>query len=264
MHNDLTREFKDYPNAQEMWNQLKIAYRGSSATRLQALTLKFEQYVMDSKHSMAENLRTMSALIRDLKATGNNLSDEQKVTVVIHSLPEPTWGQMKLVLTHSENIKTFDYISRHLMLEVECMGVHQNTLLVAQSGQRMAFMLKCKGQGRNAKGVGSLGPKEGKIAKHQKGKCAKKDKAKIKCYNYGKKDHFTRECTKLKNVSTLNNFAITYVYAHVFVANTIPGWIVDLRATKHIARDRVRCVDYKRYQQAHSTLFWVTELKKKS
>ena len=55
---------------------------------------------MDSKHSMAEHLRTMSALIRHLKATGNNLFDEQQVTVVIRSLPEPTWGQMKLVLTH--------------------------------------------------------------------------------------------------------------------------------------------------------------------
>ena len=77
IHNDLIREFENYPNAQEMWNQLKIAYGGTSATRLRALTLKFKQYVMDSKHSIAEHLRTISALIRDLKATGNNLSDEQ-------------------------------------------------------------------------------------------------------------------------------------------------------------------------------------------
>ena len=134
MHNDLVGEFENYPNAQEMWNQLKITYGGTSATRLQALTLKFEQYVMDSKHSIAEHLRTMSALICDLKAAGNNLSDEQQVTTVIRSLPEPTWGKMKLVLTHSENIKTFADISCHLKLEAERMGVHQNTLLVAQSG----------------------------------------------------------------------------------------------------------------------------------
>ena len=69
-----------------MWNQLKIAYGGTSATTLRALTLKFEQYVMDSKHRIVEHLRTMSTLIRDLKATGNNLSDEQQVITVIHSL----------------------------------------------------------------------------------------------------------------------------------------------------------------------------------
>ena len=139
---------------------------------------------MDSKLSMAEHLRTMSALIRDLKAAGNNLSNEQQVTAVIHSLPEPTRRRMKLVLTHSENIKTFDYISRHLMLEVECMGAHQNTLLVTQSGQQKAFRPKRKGQGRNAKGPGNLGPKEDMIAKCQKGRRAKMEKAKIKYYNW--------------------------------------------------------------------------------
>ena len=76
MHNDLIGEFKDHQNAQEMWNQLKIAYQGTLATRLWALTLKFEQYDMDSTHSMVEHLRTKSISIHDLKATDNNLSDE--------------------------------------------------------------------------------------------------------------------------------------------------------------------------------------------
>ena len=32
----------------------------------------------------------MSALIRDLEATGNNLSDEQQLIAVMRSLPKPT------------------------------------------------------------------------------------------------------------------------------------------------------------------------------
>ena len=62
----------------------------------------------------------------------------------------------------------------------------------------------------------------------------------------GKKGHFARECIEAKKVSILNNSAITYVCTHVFVAHTIPGWIVDSRETKHIASDRVGCVDYKK------------------
>ena len=153
---------------------------------------------------------------------------------------------MKLVLTYRENIRTFADISCHLELEAERMRAHQNTFLVAQFGQQKAFRPKCKGQWRNAKGAGNLGPKEGKIAKRQKGKRAKKDKTKIKCYNYGKKGHFARECIEPKKVSILNNSVITYVCTHVFVAHTILGWIVDSGATKHIARDRVGCVDYKK------------------
>ena len=62
----------------------------------------------------------------------------------------------------------------------------------------------------------------------------------------GKKGHFARERTEPKKVSILNNSAISYVCTHVFVAHTIPGWIVDSRETKHIASDRVGCVDYKK------------------
>ena len=62
----------------------------------------------------------------------------------------------------------------------------------------------------------------------------------------GKKGHFARECTEPKKASILNNSAITYVCTHVFVAHTILGWIVDSRQTKHIASDRVGCVDCKK------------------
>ena len=62
----------------------------------------------------------------------------------------------------------------------------------------------------------------------------------------GKKGHFARERTEPKKVSILNNSAITYVCTHVFVVHTIPRWIVDSRETKHIASDRVGCVDYKK------------------
>ena len=45
-------------------------------TRLWVLTLKFEQYIMDPKHTMAEHLREILALIRDLNTVGNNLTNK--------------------------------------------------------------------------------------------------------------------------------------------------------------------------------------------
>lgn len=95
---------------------MKIAYGGTPGTRFYALTLKFEQYVIDPKHTMAKHLRTMSALIHDVKSTGNNLDDEQHVTVVIRSLLEP----LKLLLIYLV-----------IELEVKRLQAHCATLLVA-------------------------------------------------------------------------------------------------------------------------------------
>ena len=86
MHNDLISAFEDYKTAREMWDALKVKYGSTSATRLRALTLKFDSYKMRSNTPMKQHLRQMSTMIRELKAAGNNLSDEQQVQAGIRSL----------------------------------------------------------------------------------------------------------------------------------------------------------------------------------
>lgn len=48
---------------------------------------------------------------------------------------------MKLVLTHNEAIKTFDDISSHLELEVECRNTNHNTIaLLHKMGARVVAL----------------------------------------------------------------------------------------------------------------------------
>ena len=68
---------------------------------------------------MAQHLRKMGSLIRDLQTVGIILTDEQQVLGVIRSLPDPEWVQMKLLMMHSKIVKTFENISRHLEIEAE-------------------------------------------------------------------------------------------------------------------------------------------------
>jgi hypothetical protein len=79
MHNDLIGEFEVYPTAQGIWEALKLKYGGSSATRLRGLTMRFDSYKMRSDHTMKQHLKVMSSMIRELKAAGNQLTDEQQV-----------------------------------------------------------------------------------------------------------------------------------------------------------------------------------------
>ncbi|KAL0347919.1 UNVERIFIED_CONTAM: hypothetical protein Sangu_1019700 [Sesamum angustifolium] len=93
-------------------------YSSTLATRLRTLTLRFNQYVLDLKRSMIQHLNVMK-VIRELQNSSCDLNDEQQVFSVLRSLPEQTWGYVKLVLTHNEQIKKFDSVDSHLKLEAE-------------------------------------------------------------------------------------------------------------------------------------------------
>jgi transposase InsO family protein len=76
----------------------------------------------------------------------------------------------------------------------------------------------------------------------------------MKCYNCNKLGHFVRDCTEPKKVSLsldLSSIYVCYpssifVCSHVFVAKSISDWIIDIEATRHVARDRAGFVDYRK------------------
>lgn len=58
MQHDIIWNFEHYPTTQNMRNWLN-AYGDISETRLPAMMPKFENYMMDSKHTMAEHLKVI-------------------------------------------------------------------------------------------------------------------------------------------------------------------------------------------------------------
>lgn len=68
-----------------MWKALKMRYGGTLATTLLGLTMRFDSYNMHLDHTMKKHLRETSTMICELKATRNNLTDEQQVQTVICS-----------------------------------------------------------------------------------------------------------------------------------------------------------------------------------
>ena len=65
----------------------------------------------------------MSAIIRDLKAAGKDISEGEQVLSAIQAIPGELehWGNVKLVSTHSKHLKTFSKIQSHLELDVDFM-----------------------------------------------------------------------------------------------------------------------------------------------
>ena len=51
------------------------------------MTLKFDAYKKQSNHTLRQHLTIMSNMISELRCVGHELTDEQQVQVMIHSLP---------------------------------------------------------------------------------------------------------------------------------------------------------------------------------
>ena len=80
----------------------------------------------------------MSNMISELRVVGHEMTDEKQVQAVIHSLPS-NWEHMRINLTHNDNIKKFDDVTRHVELE-------EDRLLVEKPVYE-AFMTKNKSRG---------------------------------------------------------------------------------------------------------------------
>ncbi|KAL0421929.1 UNVERIFIED_CONTAM: hypothetical protein Slati_3215800 [Sesamum latifolium] len=118
----------------------------------------------------------MKDMIRELQNAGCELSDEQQVLAVLRSLPEQTWGHVKLVLTHNEQIKTFDSVASHLKLEADRRESEraQQAAFVAHAGQRKPHKgkrwNKPNGAGPSQSQKQNLAPQGDKTMKRRRGK----------------------------------------------------------------------------------------------
>jgi len=61
---------------------------------------------------MTEQLRTLSGIVRDLKAADRDILEDEQALNGIPALPDTDlWRNFSLVMDHNDNIKTFKAIS---------------------------------------------------------------------------------------------------------------------------------------------------------
>ena len=103
-------------------------------------------------------------------------------------------------ITHNESIKTFDDIVHHLELEVKQLVVARSNeqAYVVEFNSHKTFGFKSNRKFFKKNKRFDDASKKEKIETRKKFKRAKKDKSKLKCYNYGNKGYFTCECIEVK------------------------------------------------------------------
>ena len=134
-------------------------------------------------------------MVHDLKTVRQEIFEEEQVLNVIRVLPtQPEhWKNVKLVMTHSEHMKTFVEIQSHLKIEKERLrtvssssglllvnGIDEETIRAIAVGNIKRCLTLFKGldlklvfpTNKKAKGNGE------------------KNMAQVKCCNCGKKGHY--------------------------------------------------------------------------
>ena len=108
MHDDLTGEFENYSTAKEMWENIHFRYDQTSDTTLRALHPNWMTYTIGLSRSITEHVRTLQAMLRDLKAAGVDISEREQQSNVLLALPagDESWKPFITMMTHNENIKT--------------------------------------------------------------------------------------------------------------------------------------------------------------
>ena len=93
------------------------------------------------------------------------------------------------------------------------------------------------------------------MVKKQKAKAnGDKSIARVKCHNCGRKGHHARDFPEPCKVPFPTKTPDVYVCSHVFVANSLPQWIVDMGATKHVVQDKADFVEFHRYLAGSRTV----------
>ena len=140
-------------------------------------------------------------MIRELKATSNTLTEEQKIQVGLRFLPD-SWETMMISMARNENIKTFDNLLCHLELEAKCLEASKAIKATKSGSAYVTNNDSCTPRGPNHKnyaprqdsGNGSV-PKKAKNTKRKRGKHGGKGKNN-KCFNRNKEGHFSCDCTE--------------------------------------------------------------------
>lgn len=216
-------------SSKEIMDKLDSIYLQKSETTKMMVHEKFHQYKMDMKDSIAQHISKVENLARDIKNTGETISDSAIMTKILSGLPSKYRGFRQAWLSMDEAKQNLNNLTARLLDEESnlCATEEAEVALTASSYHKKPQQNITKNRSQN-RGYGNKDQRD--------------FKRNIICYKCRGKGHYARECRSNKGNSERppkaesSAFNIHDGNIKLYPAEDI--WIMDSGASSHMTYRR--------------------------
>ena len=182
---------------------------------------------MAEGRSMREHCLTVISNLNTLEVLGANIDGESQVDMILQSLPE-SFKEFELNYNMNKKIYSLPELMNELVAAEDILGTSS---VDANMAEVSTSQPKSKGKGKKKKKNKDFTKQDGKqiaLGIANKGK-----KIKGKCFHYGEKGHWKRNCPRFR---TANNKGMksSFILEIFLVQNPMDSWCVDSGCTNHI------------------------------
>ena len=181
---------------------------------------------MAEGNSVREHCLTMICNLNTLEVLGADIDGESQVDMKLQSLPE-SFKEFIFNYNMNKNIYSLSKLMNEL---VAAEGILSTSSVDANMAETSTSQPKSKGKGKKKKKKDFTKQDGKQIAL---GVADKRKKIKGKCFHYGEKGHWKRNCPKFKAANN-NGMKRSFLLKICLAQNPTNSWCVDSGCTNHI------------------------------
>lgn len=216
--------------AAEVMEKLESIYEQKSELHKMILHERFYGYRMTSKDTIAHHISNVERLAKELRDSGERVSDTAIITKILYTLPPKYRSLRQAWLSLDTKYQTVGNLTARLLDEEVCLGI--------ENEEEMAFLVAKENKFKNNFRKTSESKEEDKYERQST------TKHRFPCYNCGKRGHFSRECLFRRNTSQESrNIPVSRESEDV----ECEKWFLDSGASAHMCYKRGSFQEMKTY-----------------
>lgn len=204
--------------AKEVMTKLEAIYEQKSEYNKMLIHEQFYQYSYNARDTMAQHVSKVESLAKQLRETGEKISDTAVMTKILSTLPSTYRSLRQAWLSLDEDSQTIQNLTSRL--------VDEEASLASETSRSETALVTSEGNFKLRNGNKQNTSNDKRTSSHR-----------FVCYNCNKRGHFAKDCRmpKTKNNKKPNNML---AFSATLKEHDEEAWILDSGASMHMTFKR--------------------------